>query len=216
MRTAFATAWNALEVGARRSLELAHVTLCAGGLAVGSVIIDAAGTIVAEGRNRAYDPATGTDPLEGTPLAHAEMNALARLATSADPTALTIWSSQQPCSMCAAALAFIGITEVHVIATDPSDPARRAREELDDVWVVLATAMFMVGPLRRGGIVHPTVRQNRTLEPEAVELADRALAAGYPLTDGRPLPDGLPQIWVELVAAAGSRRRRLAASGSDG
>ena len=58
-------------------VELAHLTLLAGGLAVGSVITDGDGRIVAEGRNRAYDPVTGTDPLEGTPLAHAEMNALA-------------------------------------------------------------------------------------------------------------------------------------------
>lgn len=216
MTKSFTTAWDELDLGARRSLELAHVTLCAGGLAVGSVILDGSSTIVAEGRNRAYDPPTGTDPLEGTPLAHAEMNALARVATTADASGLTIWSSQQPCSMCAAALAFIGITDVHVIATDPSDPARRAREELDDVWVLLATTMFLLGPLRRVGIEHPTLQQNTVLEPEAVGLAARALAANHPLTDGRPLGDGVEQIWSELEAAADSRGRRLATSGRNG
>jgi hypothetical protein len=45
--------WDQLEPAVRRCLELAHVTLRAGGLAVGSVITDTNGTIVAEGRNRA-------------------------------------------------------------------------------------------------------------------------------------------------------------------
>ena len=209
MTKSFTTAWDELDLGARRSLELAHVTLCAGGLAVGSVILDGSSTIVAEGRNRAYDPATGTDPLEGTPLAHAEMNALARVATTADASGLTIWSSQQPCSMCAAALAFIGITDVHVIATDPSDPAHRAREELDDVWVVLATTMFLLGPLRRGGIEHPTLQQNTVLEPEAVGLA-AARPRGEPPADRRA---------IRLVTASsrsGASSRRPPTAGDDG
>ena len=105
----FDDVWDELAPAARRSFELAHLTLLAGGLAVGSVITDGDGRIVAEGRNRAYDPVTGTDPLEGTPLAHAEMNALARLATDCDPVDLTIWSTQQPCSMCAAAISFVGM-----------------------------------------------------------------------------------------------------------
>jgi tRNA(Arg) A34 adenosine deaminase TadA len=180
----FDDAWNELTPAARRAFELAHLTLLAGGLACGSVITDGDGRIVAEGRNRAYDPTTGTDPLEGTPLAHAEMNALARLATDCEPADFTIWSTQQPCSMCAAAISFVGIRHVIAVAGDPSDPTRPTDEVLDDVWVVLATVMFLIGPLRVGGADHPIVRANGQLEPEAVALAIRSMATtDDPLTD---------------------------------
>lgn len=203
-------AWGALARPVARALELAHQTLIAGGLAVGSVITDLDGTIVAEGRNRAYDDATGTDPLERTSLAHAEMNALARLDTDTPTETLTIWSTQQPCSMCRAAIDFLGISQVIAVATDPSEPTVRVAETLEDRWVVLATAMFIIGPLRRGGPSHPMVQANRMLEPEAVAVAERATAAHHPLTDGRPLIDVLVAIWEDLQHAASCRQRRIA------
>ena len=52
-RRSFDEAWDHMAVGFRRSLELAHVTLRAGGLAVGAVVTDARGAVIAEGRNRA-------------------------------------------------------------------------------------------------------------------------------------------------------------------
>ena len=202
--------WDQLEPPFRRCLELAHGTLRAGGLAVGSVITDTNGTIVAEGRNRAYDPITGTDPLEGTPLAHAEMNALARLTTSQDPDGLTIWTTHRPCSMCAAAIAFVGIAHVRAIAADPSDPAPII-EVVDDAWVVLASTMFLLGPLLRGGPDHPIVRANRDLEPETVELA--LLCAADPqrgLMREASTGDAIDAIWPRLQRAAEGRRTRQA------
>jgi putative NADH-flavin reductase len=53
-----------------------------GGLPVGAVVMGSGGEVVAEGRNRAYDPPGGDDRLQGSPIAHAEMNALARIAVS--------------------------------------------------------------------------------------------------------------------------------------
>lgn len=202
--------WDHLEPAVRRCLELAHVTLRAGGLAVGSVITDASGTIVAEGRNRAYDPITGTDPLEGTPLAHAEMNALARLTTSQDPDGLTTWTTHQPCSMCAAAIAFVGIAHVGAIAADPSDPTP-ITEVVDDVWVVLASTMFLLGPLLRGGPDHPIVRANRDPEPETVELALRCAADPESgLMRRVSTSDAIDAIWPWLQRAADGRRTRRA------
>ena len=73
-------AWDELAPAARRSLELAHTALSTGGLAVGSALAEAGGHVVAAGRNRAYDPGGGKESLQGTPLAHAEMNVLASVA----------------------------------------------------------------------------------------------------------------------------------------
>jgi hypothetical protein len=77
--------------------------LLAGGLPVGSVLVGSGGEVVAEGRNRAYDPPGGDDRLQGSPIAHAEMNALARVDVGADLSVTTLWSSHRPCAMCAAA-----------------------------------------------------------------------------------------------------------------
>jgi tRNA(Arg) A34 adenosine deaminase TadA len=202
-----AEAWRALDVGAARSLELAHQALLAGGLPVGSVLTDATG-IIAEGRNHAYDAATGADPLERTPLAHAEMNALARLDTDRSIADLTIWSTQQPCSMCQAAIDFVGVPSLRIIAPDPSDPRRPVIEAVDDEWVVLATAMFLVGPIRRRGVEHPMVVANTTLEPESVRLALAATSGAHPLSEGRPLREAVEMLWDDLTTAAHDRRSR--------
>ena len=179
--------WETLEHAPARALVLAHRSLVVGGLAVGAVITDRAGSVVAEGRNHAYDPPSGDDPLERTPVAHAEMNAMAGLVTGIDTGVLTLWSTQQPCPMCRAAADFIGIGRVVALATDPSAPDDRVAEGLADEWVLLATAMFLVGPLSNGGADHPTISANRVLEPEAVDLAERRARCHTPAaaTDAR-------------------------------
>ncbi|WP_234321916.1 hypothetical protein [Streptomyces xanthophaeus] len=48
----FGTAWRAAPQAVRRALQLAHEALPAGGLAVGAVLTDAEGTVLAEGRGR--------------------------------------------------------------------------------------------------------------------------------------------------------------------
>jgi tRNA(Arg) A34 adenosine deaminase TadA len=69
--------WLQADAVLLRCLELAHQSFLAGGLPVGSVIVAGSGEQVSEGRNRVYDPAGGADLLQRTPIAHAEMNALA-------------------------------------------------------------------------------------------------------------------------------------------
>jgi tRNA(Arg) A34 adenosine deaminase TadA len=96
----FQIAWHDLEPPARRALELAYASLAGGGLACGAVIADPDGRVIAEGRNRAYDPSGGPDALQGTPLAHAELNAFAAVPTSRELADCTLLSTQEPCSMC--------------------------------------------------------------------------------------------------------------------
>jgi hypothetical protein len=70
-----------------------------------------------------------------TPIANAEMYAMAGLATDAATGQLTLWSAQHLCSMWRAAVDLSGIGAVGAIARDPSAPLDRVDEPLDDVWV---------------------------------------------------------------------------------
>ena len=111
--------------------------------------------------------------------------------------------------MCAAAIDFVGISRVKTVATDPSDPTHHVTEVLDDSWVLLATVMFLIGPIRRGGPNHPMVLANRPQEPEAVELAQRtASASNHPLTDGRPLAEAVASTWIDLQTSGLARHQR--------
>lgn len=127
--------WHTADAALLRCLELAHQSFLARGLPVGSVIIARGGEKISEGRNRAYDPAGGPDRLQRTPIAHAEMNALAGIDTGTVLGGMTLWSSHRPCMMCAAACEFTGVGAVTFIAPDPSDgeggedPAHRRHDD---------------------------------------------------------------------------------------
>ncbi|MFC5643747.1 nucleoside deaminase [Kitasatospora cinereorecta] len=203
----FQQAWRELDPAPRRCLELAYDALRCGGLAVGAVVTDPAGRIVAEGRNRAYDPPGGSDVLQGTPLAHAELNALAAVRTGWDLAEHTVWSTQEPCPMCAAALAFTGVDTVRFLARDPwalatgatgSAPAA-ALGPVGGVWDTLASVLFLHSVALAGGPDHPTVRRNLELAPAPARIAVGLLTAAGP----RPpsLPDYAGPLWDRLLGA---------------
>ncbi|MBO0772858.1 MAG: nucleoside deaminase [Actinobacteria bacterium] len=148
--------WPRADAALLRCLELAHQSFLAGGLPVGSVIVAASGERISEGRNRAYDPAGGAGRLQRTPIAHAEMNALADVDTGTDLGGVTLWSSHQPCLMCAAACEFTGVGAVMFIAPDPS--ADRPGEDPDGIateWVIAANLLFLSGVAAYRGPVIP-------------------------------------------------------------
>lgn len=202
---AFTAAWSALAPAPRRSLELAHRALRAGGLAVGSVLTDADGTIVAEGRNRAYDPdAEGAEILRGTPLAHAEMNALARARTGWDLAGHTLWSTQEPCSMCAAAAEFTGVGTVRYLAADPwatatGRPSASARALLtaEPVWRTAATVLFLRSVVEAAGTAADTVRRMAEIDPVTTAIATDD---GFP--DAATPELLLGALWGSVTAAA--------------
>jgi tRNA(Arg) A34 adenosine deaminase TadA len=213
----FQTAWHDLEAPARRALELAYESLAGGGLACGAVITDADGHHLAEGRNRAYDPPGGPDALQGTPLAHAEMNAFAALCTGRELADCTLLSTQQPCSMCAAAAAFLGVGTVRRLTPDPWALASGQPDNAvsvgpaADLWVVTANLLFLLSIATKAGVDHPTVVGNRELEPETTEVvldmvADGLVAPAW--TGGRSLVEVLPTRWDRIVTAAAARAER--------
>src|SRR5262245_16534019 len=102
-----------------RAMELAWASFAAGSLGIGAVITAPAGEPVAEGRNRLIEHDPGDDVLAGTSLAHAELNALAKLRWQAHPDGLVLWTTLQPCIQCLGAIRISQVTEVHVLAPDP-------------------------------------------------------------------------------------------------
>ncbi|MFJ8210394.1 nucleoside deaminase [Streptomyces sp. NPDC096033] len=207
--------WAAAPEAVRRCLTLAYEALTAGGLAVGAVLTDAGGVVLAEGRNRAYDNGPGAGPLCGTPLAHAEMNALGVARTEWDLEALTLWSTQEPCSMCTAAAAFVGVGSVRFLAPDPwalasgNDGASGVTgEDPQSHWLVAANVMF----LRSVAVASPETEESATLvrcrdlEPETARLHD-SLPPGLPLEPR--IEPWLAKLWPALHDATTARRRRV-------
>ncbi len=110
-------AWSALSPEWRVAFEEAWTSWCSGSLAVGTVITDEAGTIVARGHNQILH--AGPGPISHTYMAHAEMNALALLPIN--PSArYRLHSTLEPCSMCSSAIGFYPVREVRFATPDPS------------------------------------------------------------------------------------------------
>lgn len=104
----------------RRALELAWESTRAGSLGIGAVVADADGDIVATGRNRLFEHDPGDDHLAGTSLAHAELNALAKLRWGLHRDAgLTLFTTLQPCLQCLGAIRMSNVSNVIVLAPDP-------------------------------------------------------------------------------------------------
>jgi tRNA(Arg) A34 adenosine deaminase TadA len=109
---------TALELPWRLTLEQGWEAFRSGNPPVGAVITDAERALVALGRSRFHDPGGPSRQLAGTALAHAEVNALAQLAPG-DHTDLTLWSSLEPCPLCAAAAMISRCGRVLFLAADP-------------------------------------------------------------------------------------------------
>jgi tRNA(Arg) A34 adenosine deaminase TadA len=213
----FQEAWEGLDLAARRALELAYASLAGGGLAVGAVITDAGGKVVAEGRNRAYDPPGGVEALQATPLAHAEMNAFAAVPTGRDLGDCALLSTQEPCSMCAAAARFLGVGTVRYLAPDPwalasgQTPDDDAVGPAADLWVVTANLMFLLGIASSAGVEHPTVVANGELEPETTQIVRDMVSDGLvvpAITRGKTLADVLTSRWPRITTASADRATR--------
>jgi|GEM_PF-4890298 len=161
--------------------------LAAGGLPCGSAILDDQEQIVAVGRNHVYDlpekaTTPTTSPLQYTRVAHAEINALALVPSNLEPQRLSLWTTQHPCIMCAAALQFLGIGKVWYIADDPSDisPLRdilASRGNIpyealgDRLWWTVSNLLFLYTSAVKQGEDATNLRKNRDRYPTLVQLA---------------------------------------------
>jgi len=104
----------------RLAFELAWQSVCAGSLGIGAVVTRSDRSVVTTGRNRLFETDPGDDHLAGTSLAHAELNALAKLRWGAHQNEhLVLWTTLQPCLQCLGAIRLAPINEVRILAPDP-------------------------------------------------------------------------------------------------
>jgi tRNA(Arg) A34 adenosine deaminase TadA len=199
--------WRKADAALLRCVELAHQSFLGGGLPVGAVIVAGGGERVSEGRNRAYDPAGGADRLQRTPIAHAEMNALAGIDTGIELGGMTLWSSHRPCMMCAAACEFTGVGAVIFIAPDPSDDdSGEDPDRIETEWVIAANLLFLSGVAAYSGSSSPMIVRARQREPEITHLMG---IAGDTALRQPVLRDAFASAWPDIQAAARERRSRL-------
>lgn len=109
----------------RSCLELAWKAHCSGSLPIAAVVIDGQGNIIASGRNRLAEAhqdsphLPGTPYLTGTPLAHAEVNALLQLGYRPPGQRPILFTTMEPCPLCMGAARMSGVERVVYAARDP-------------------------------------------------------------------------------------------------
>lgn len=111
-------AWSALSPPWQACVDEAWTSWRRGSAGVGCVITDPTGAIVARGGNRMMEAKSVPHELAGTPLAHAETVTLSTLGFG-DWSGHTLYTSFEPCLMCASTIVQIGIGRVHFAAADP-------------------------------------------------------------------------------------------------
>jgi tRNA(adenine34) deaminase len=207
--------WDELDPAWRLCVEEAWASWVAGSAGVGSVIVDASGEVVSVGRNRMMDTPTVPGVIAGSRLAHAEMNALTALSFGRDGQQLTLYTSFEPCLMCASAILQSRIGKVAYAAADPVfDGLHDWLSELAFAADRMPAREHLGGPV--GVFAHvlhlswlefwmpqgPVIDAHQRLAPSELDLA-RAVNAEATLSaisaaGGAPL-DALDALWDRLV-----------------
>lgn len=209
----------AVEEPWRVCLELAWESCRNGSVGVGSVITDPDGVIVAHGRSRAFESEPGPSGLADTALAHAEVNALAGMRTGIPLADHVLWTSLEPCLLCAGAIVLAQIGTVRYLARDPlwewttqlprlspfvaeRWPSREGprRDELAAFAMLVPLHLFAYW-VRDGAVMDAHRETEPAVAALAVELAEseelvRAAA------EGLALAEVLDRLWARLRECA--------------
>jgi len=120
--------WAALDEPWRVAFEEAWTSWCTGNYGIGAALVDpASGRVVSVGRNRVTQRVAEPRQLSGNFVAHAEMNAFAAM-ESMLADGLHLYTTLQPCLMCAGAAIALHVEQVHFAARDEFFPG------LEDLW----------------------------------------------------------------------------------
>jgi tRNA(Arg) A34 adenosine deaminase TadA len=110
------SAWGAVGPTWQLAIDQAWESWRAGSAGVGAVLVDQSGAVVATGRNRSTERSGAL--LSGTIMAHAEMDVLSQVPFGTQVTG-SLYTTFEPCLMCAATIAFYRVPELHYAAADP-------------------------------------------------------------------------------------------------
>lgn len=167
--------WQSLSLPWQTAVSLAWEAYRAGSLPIGSVIVDGNGRIVAQGRNSIHETDSAL-PLNGSRLAHAEMNALVALSqTDVPPRSCTLYSTMEPCMMCMGAIRMVRIGMVRFACLDP---------------VAGSSCLVETKPYQAFGLLPVAATENRALADLLLVVFVEAM-----LRTGR-------QPWVDFVETA--------------
>ncbi len=205
--------FSILEPPMRRALHLAWESVCAGSLGVGAVAVRSDGSEVATGRNRLFEHDPGDDVLAGSSLAHAEMNALAKLRMGQhEDDGLVLHTTLQPCLQCLGAIRLSPVRRVRVMAPDP---IFRGVERIRDVNTFVAANWPAIDqlPITEWSVLsllfptHSGVFRSSGLElwsarlPQLTALVERLADARVIVdhaADGAGLVTLASAIWIDL------------------
>ena len=205
--------WDDLEPAWREASRLAWEAFGAGTIPVGAVVTDAAGSVLARGRNRMFDASAPTGQIFGTRVAHAEINALVQLGSDRRYFDCTLWTTLEPCAQCigaswlstvgrvafAAADVYGGASKLIERQIEAADSARDFHMEVEGPLdgplgafsELLHVAFFLARPTHHVAQVYRERRRRLVALAERVRLDEHA-------TD--PLDGVLERIWDELAA----------------
>jgi tRNA(adenine34) deaminase len=207
-------AWELLSPAWQATVDEAWTSWSRGSAGVGCVVTDAGGDIVARGRNRIMEPKATPYDLAGTSLAHAETVTLASLPLGQYGDH-SLYTSFEPCLMCASTIVQFGIGHVAFAAADP------LFEGMDDWFLELPFAASRLpersvlgGPIGRFcHVLHlawlsfwvaegPVIDAHRRRSPRELAAARTIVRDGHldPIAaDGGATIDALAAVWDHVA-----------------
>jgi tRNA(Arg) A34 adenosine deaminase TadA len=210
--------WESLDDGWKACLEEAWRSWCDGSAGVGAAVVDRQGSVVARDRNRRYSEWDG-DGLSGSRIAHAEMCTLAAVPSDCFDD-YTLYTTFEPCLMCASAIIICKVPRVHYAAADP------VWDGMDDWFRTLPHAAERIpervclgGPI--GAFAHVlhlswiafwfpgtgAVELHRTVAPQRLAVASDLVGStdlGAIAADGGGVTAAIASLWPDLVALGAS------------
>ena len=131
--------WEGLSEPWRACAEEAWEAYRRGSLPIGAVVTDSHGNVLSRGRNRIHERSGPPGAVFGNKLAHAELNALLSLDhREDDPRACALWTTTEPCPLCAGAARMADVGGLRYAAREP--------------WGGSAAMFDTVPYLKRGGV----------------------------------------------------------------
>lgn len=124
--------WYDLEKPWQQAFQMAWEAYKNDTIPIGCVIVSKEGKVISEGRNQIFDKFSD-NPLTGTNMAHAEMNAMLGLRQSEHPDirSYTLYTTMEPCPMCFGTIVMMSIRNIHYGARDGYAGATSLNDKLN-------------------------------------------------------------------------------------